>query len=65
MLLASLGPGTLNLYLAILASLGTGRTLHRWRDGDFIFGLTVCALAELFRPDDGPSIARAIDRDSL
>ena len=27
--------------------------------------LTVCALAELFRPDGGTSVARAIDRDSL
>ena len=29
------------------------------------FGLMVCALAELFRPDGGTSEASAIDKDSL
>ena len=66
-----LGMGRRNLCLIALASLGL--LLVRVRLAAFVvgetvrarFGLTVCALSELFRPDGGTSEASAIDKDSL
>ena len=70
---SSLVPRDLTAELCLIALASLGLLLVRVRLAVFVvgetvrarFGLTVCALAELFSPDGGTSEASAIDKDSL